>query len=582
MRWVSSGIFFIVALCTAVLSYAEPGYCFLNSRECEDLIDSVEAARLPDSLRMTLQEKLDSDTGFVFWGTANVITLSTVSYHNGKMDFWSDKEKNLSKEQKSEFFLWHDKQHNLSLRKLDSIPSDLKNAYIGASNYAYYRLLKVEYQINKVYDRHTRTWRDPETYYDTLSRTYLIYSGPVIETTPPKLLAEISLEGDASKLERIYFSDGHSRIIEKDEFKSLETIAKRQDSYLPNRFKIEISKDMSPIYKEQIKEALVIGDKDAIRENTAKLDTFLVHAHKRFFYSSPSNLSCNTKRLLSAYLRTFEDYADCPYYPSPYVDDEEAAIHAMLQDSLRAMYRSGELENALLDRSSSDRAFWRILAAALVSDNQSDLNALIKANEDSVKKIEQWNFITTNFYVDYGVGWNIQIGMGGGLSLGFGDAFSYDFDNHPTFDITLEFFYKKIGGGYNTRILHSKTFDDNKFQSLVLIDLYAGYRTFVTSYVENRIYLGPTILFSDLQVKDVEKPLKSHVGAGLHFGTAFDFYFTKYKDDGQFRLGLRLFASVSNYYTDIVKDSDGGIFSVTLTPLMQFYDRSKKKYGEAH
>jgi hypothetical protein len=51
------------------------------------------------------------------------------------------------------------------------------------------------------------------------------------------------------------------------------------------------------------------------------------------------------------------------------------------------MYRSGELEKALSSHSSSDRAFWRILAAALVSDNQSDLNALIKANADSVKKI---------------------------------------------------------------------------------------------------------------------------------------------------------------------------------------------------
>lgn len=582
MHRVSLGIIFIVVLCSATLLHAEPGYCFLNSRECEDLIDSVEAARLPDSLRTTLQEKLDSDTGFVFWGTANVITLSTVSYHNGKMDFWSDKEKNLSKEQKSEFFLWHDKQHNLSLRKLDSIPSDLKNAYIGASNYAYYRLLKVEYQINKVYDRHTRTWRDPETYYDTLSRTYLVYSGPVIETTPLKLLAEISLEGEVSKLKRIYFEDGHSRIIENSEFKSLESIAKQQGSYLPNHYILETHKNVSPIYKTQIMEALVKGDKDAIRENTAKLDTFLLHADKLFFYSSPSNLNCNTKRLLSAYLGTFEDYADCPYYPSPYVDDEEATIHAMLQDSLRAMYRSGELEKALSSHSSSDRAFWRILAASLTTSDQNDLNALIKANEDSVKKIEQWNFITTNFYVDYGIGWNIQMGMGGGISLGVGDAFSYDFDNHPTFDITLEFFYKKIGGGYNGRIFKSKTFNENNFQSLFLLDLYAGYRTFVTSYVENRIYVGPTILFSDLQEKEVEKPLKSHVGAGLHFGTAFDFYFTKYKDNGHFRLGLRLFASVSNYYTDIVKDSDGGIFSVTLTPLMQFYDRSKKKYGEAH
>ena len=569
MHWVSSGIFFIIAFCTAVLSYAEPGYCFFNSRECEDWQDSVHAERLPDSLRVTLQQKIESDTGLIFWGNAYAEYLANVAYHN-KIDFWSTEK--ISREQKSEFFLWHDKQHDLSLRKLDSIPSDLKDAYIKANNTTLYGLLKVKYQIDKVYDRKTRSWNDPEKGYDTLTRFYHIHQGPIIETNPPKLLAEISLEGEVSKLKRIYFEDGHSRIIENSEFKSLESIAKQQGSYLPNHYILQTHKNMSPIYKTQIMEALVKGDKDAIRENTAKLDTFLVHADKLFFYSSPSNLNCNTKRLLSAYLGTFEDYAGCNYYTSPYVDNEEATIHAMLQDSLRAMYRSGELENALLDRSSSDRAFWRILAASLTTSDQNDLNALIKANADSVKKIEQWNFITTNFYVDYGIGWNIQMGMGGGISLGVGDAFSYDFDNHPTFDITLEFFYKKIGGGYNTRILHSKTFDD----------LYAGYRTFVTSYVENRIYLGPTILFSDLQVKDDEKPLKSHVGVGLHCGTAFDFYFSKYKDDGQLRLGLRLFASVSNYYTDIVKDSDGGIFSVTLTPLLQFYDRSRKKYGEAH
>lgn len=572
--------FFIVALCTAVLSYAEPGYCFFHARECEDWQDSVHAERLPDSLRTTLQQKLDSDTGFVFWGKGNVIPLAVVSYHNGKIDFWSEQEKNLPREQKNEFFLWHDKQHDLSLRKLDSIPSDLKKAYIEANNSTAYILLKVEYQINKVYDRQTRTWKAPEEGYDTLTRFYHIHSGPVIETNPPKLLAEVSLEGQISSLERIYFNDGHSRIIEEDEFEALGSIAKQQGSYLPSHYFLETHKNMSPFYKEQIKEALANGDKDAIRQNTAKLDSFLVYAEKLFFYSTPTDFNCNTKRLFSAYLHTFEDYADCAYTVTPYVDDEEATIHSMLQDSLRAMYRSGELEKTLSDRSSSDRTFWRILAASLVSENQSELNALIKANADSVKKIEQWTFITTNFYIDYGVSWNIQMGMGGGISLGFGDAFSYDFDNHPTYDITLEFFYKKLGGGFNTRILKSKTFDDNKFQSVVLMDMYAGYRTFSTSYVDNRIFVGPTILFSDLQEKDVDKPLKSHVGAGLHCGTAFDFYFSKYKDNGNLRLGLRLFASVSNYYTGIVNDSDGGIFSVTLTPLMQFYDRSRKNYGE--
>ena len=89
MYRVSLRIIFIVALCTAVLSHAEPGYCFLNSRECEDLIDSVEAARLPDSLRTTLQEKLDSDTGFVFWGNAD--KPQWLRYKkNGEKDFISN------------------------------------------------------------------------------------------------------------------------------------------------------------------------------------------------------------------------------------------------------------------------------------------------------------------------------------------------------------------------------------------------------------------------------------------------------------------------------------------------------------
>ncbi len=176
--------------------------------------------------------------------------------------------------------------------------------------------------------------------------------------------------------------------------------------------------------------------------------------------------------------------------------------------------------------------------------------------------------------------WNIQWGIGGGISWGLGDAYSYDFAHSPTFDLSLEFFYKKFGGGYNSRIIKSDYFNDNKYQNLFLIDIYAGYRTFSTSYIDNRIYIGPTILISDLQEKDVAEPLKTHGGIGLHFGTAFDFYFSKYKDDGHFRVGLRLIASISNYYTNIVKDSDGGLVTVTLTPLLQFYDRSKLKYGE--
>lgn len=71
MHRVSLEIIFIVALCTATLLHAEPGHCFFEPRPCEDWNDSSHAERLPDSLQTTLQEKLDSDTGFGFWGNAD-------------------------------------------------------------------------------------------------------------------------------------------------------------------------------------------------------------------------------------------------------------------------------------------------------------------------------------------------------------------------------------------------------------------------------------------------------------------------------------------------------------------------------
>ena len=579
MHRVSLGFLFIVALCTASLLHAEPGRCFFEPRPCEDWNDTSHAERLPDSLRMTLQEKLDNDTGFVFWGNAEKTeALAEQSFHNGKIYSWF--RETISTEEKREFSSWYKKEYDLSQRKLDSVPPDLKKAFIEAGNSSWYALLKVEYRIKKIYDRHTKTWKDPEAGADSISRTYLVHTGPVLETAPPKLLADFITLGIHHSLERVFFEDGHSRVIEENEFEFLDSIAKLPISFLPNQYAIETHKNMSLVYKARIKEALAMGDKEAIRHNTAKLDSFLVSAEDRFFFSRPSDFNCNTKRLFSAYMGSFEDYTDCGYYSTPYVDDEEAAIHSMLQDSLRAMYRSGKLEKALSDRSSSDRAFWRVFATSLVSSDQSEMNSLINASADSIKKIEQWNFITDYFYEDYGVVWNIQWGLGGGISWGIGDAYSYDFAHNPTFDLSLEFFYKKFGGGYNCRIIKSDYFNDNKFQNLFLIDIYAGYRTFSTSYADNRIFVGPTILISDLQEKDVAEPLKTHGGIGLHFGTAFDFYFSKYKDDGHFRVGLRLIASISNYYTNIVKDSDGGLVSVTLTPLLQFYDRSKMKYGE--
>ena len=569
----SAAVLCLTAFAAAFSGMSCPGGTF---RGCEDREDSIPASRVPDSLRATLQQKLDSDTGLVFWGVQKYSdAIAVEKYRNGFIDAWFHD--TISTEWKNAFLSWYNEQRDAAHHKLESAPEDLKQAYINASGNTIYVLVQSTYVVKKVYDRKTRTWIDPREGAETVVRFSLVHQGPVVETDPPGLFAEISLENVHPKLERIFFEDGHSRIIDENQFRLIDSIAKLPGYYLPNRFLLEMTKDMSPVYKRKILGALGAGDRDAVRENMEKLDEFLKYADGKFFYSRPSPLTCSTKQLMGGYLHTFEDGLDCKENGS--MDESERIIFVLLQDSLKAMKNSGELEKELARLSASDRVFWRVLVATLETTDREKRNELVLANVDSIKKIEQRDFIINSFYKGMGVGWNIQMGMGLGFTFGLGDARDF-FPSEGSFDITLEFFPGAFGGGYNGRFLSSKNFDENKFQSLYLLDLYMGYRTFSTPYVENRIYAGPTLLFSDLMEKGDQEPLESHFGVGFHFGTAFDFYFTKYQEKGQLRLGVRLFASISNYYTDVVKGSDGGTLTLTLTPLLQSYNLREKKYGE--
>lgn len=579
MKGFRFALFLATVLClTAFAAAFTSMYCPGGTpRGCEDQRDSVSAARLPDSLRVTLQQKLESDTGLVFWGVQKDFkTLAQMKFHHGLNQSWSHEA--ITQEQEREFFAWYNEQENAIRSKMDSVPEDLRQAFTDAIGKTIYALVEAEYRIKKVYDRKSRSWVNPREGEETLTRHFLAHIGPVIETNPPRLLAEIGLEYVDSREERIFFEDGHSRVIDEDEFKSLDSYLKKDGYYLPNHYRIEISKDMSPVYKQGIVNAIGAGDKEAVRANLAALDTFLVYANGRFFYSAPSPVSCDTKRLLSVYLQTFEDNMECDADRDRGNSEGDRVIRSLAIDSARAMLKSGELERLLAGFSASDRAFWRVVVSSLSIKDQDKLNELVEANADSIKKIEQRNFVA-KLYSGVGIGITIQMGMGFGETFGLGDTYHYI--EHPfTFDITLEFFYNRFGGGYNGRFLSSKKFDGDKFQSLYLLDIYAGYRTFSLSHLENFVYVGPTIIFSDLMEKDNQEPLESSVGVGFHFGTAFDFYFTRYSKRGQLRLGLRLFASVSNYYTDVVKGSDGGTVSVTLTPLLQYYENRDTKYGE--
>ena len=147
-------VFLLAVFCLAVAALAEPGRCFLNPRPCEDEKDAINAERLPDSLRATLQQKLDSDTGFVFWGTQKNTELASQYYAQTRFH------DSITTEQKNTFLEWKNRLNEEERRRLDSVPEDLKSTFIGATQYTAYAFIKSEYTVKKVYNRETKTWMD--------------------------------------------------------------------------------------------------------------------------------------------------------------------------------------------------------------------------------------------------------------------------------------------------------------------------------------------------------------------------------------------------------------------------------------
>ena len=400
-------------------------------------IDSVNAMRLPDSIKMTLQAKLDSDTGFVFWGEELEYTpLAEIANNYGSI--FSRYHDNITEYQKNTFQRWYAGIQEQARLQQDSIPPDMKKAFIDGASHAFYSYAKVDYLVKKIYDRHTKTWKEPEGGEYTVTRYRLVYQGPVIETSPLTLLAEIQTATRASEFTRIIFEDGRSRVLEPKEFNSLATIANQELSYIPFRYRLEINNDMSRIYKKNIANAIERGDREAIQKNMALLDSFLVYAEGRLFYSEPEPLACLTKQLMNAYLHTFEDGLDCNSLAG-FVDETGRIIHTMLEDSVRAMQKSGELEKLLADQSAGDRAFWRVIGGALTMSDQDDLNEIVMANVDSIKKVEQKNFITNRYYKGWAVGMTSEMAMGGGISSGIGDVRDYNFKKQLSFNVNLAF-----------------------------------------------------------------------------------------------------------------------------------------------
>ena len=568
--------------------------CIVNSlfayergcdRECVESLDLDLIDNAPDTARHTLAEKLESDSSIIFFGHPS--TVKVLAYRNYLQDK-ANFDTTITDEDRSRFTEWSNMDLDSTKKIFDGLPADSKESFSKMSNETDYSLIQIQYKISKIYDRKNRAWRKASNTETELARKRFVKRGAFLRLTSPEILYRFSNITFDSRFERIFLADGYSRIIDESALDSLDTFATKEYSFIPDGYTREVYKDMSKVYKKRIMEALKKGEKNSIRNNMNMLDSFIEISNDKVFTRTPVPLACWTKRLLSAYLHDFNDYPDCKY-TFPFIDDDEQTTITMLLDSIKVSIDDGSLEKALSPKSSGDRAFWRVLTKVTFANSQDEVNKLVLAAFDSIRKPTQKEFLFRNYYREI-VTSRVTAEMyfaGGGVQIPTGDVGNY-YNIMPNFNFGLEFFYKDIGGGFSARTTSSgetQKLNEGDYLSTFFIDLYFGYRTFHFPHFENRLFVGPSLAFTDLVNNDSDdNPLKSDFSCGLAAGTIFDIYFTAPSIEkltkSALRLGLRFEAGINTYSTDIVKGANGVVLFFNLALLVQGYETRLKEYGE--
>ena len=580
-------------------------HCMFDAKECEDYADSSTIYQVPDSINTTLQVELDRDTSFVFYGSIEKFDVE--AYLNPYQQIPTEQlghskygntvfGDSTSEQDKERFAAWAMPHIDTINARLETAPKDLQTTFRAVAPDIDYALLKLTYNVKKVYDRGTKKWVAPADSQKAYTRQILVRRGVFVVTDPIGLRANRSAIRTNSQYDRIYTSNGNSTIVDEKKLNSLDAFASRRGTFVPQAFVVEVIKNMSPIYMSRIQQALVEGNKDVLRKTVTLLDSFSVKAEGSFVIGPVLNLSCQTRQFMNFYLGTYDDNLqgnlDCI---STSLDNRsnDGLIYVMLRDSLKAMHQSGELEKNLASLPSGDRAFWRIVIASLSAD-QDKTNTLVKANVDSIKKIEQRDFVLKNYYKEATQSnLTAQVGLGAGLSLPLGDSRDY-FPTDWTPYLWLSFTYRGFDIGYSIHSMVSNDLTDSTFANAMYIDMLLGYRTFRTSHFEHRIMAGPSVIFTDIRLKDPpdskDAVLEEETLLRYNVSTSLDFYFSGIKVDdpddkramnkGHGRLGLRLLVGYSGYATDLLKNADGGNFYATLSLVFQGYGSRLKKYGE--
>lgn len=542
-----------------------------TKEECSAYYDSLALAaeaemlaKIPDSLKITLKRKLETDTSFVFYGH-----LIKNEYLVSPWILERQSDIKANEDDVKIFKEWYESETKSHEESLKALPKNIRDIYESDDLRTNYHLEENVYEIEKIYDRSSQSWVSPDKEKSVYSVKKLKRAGARISPDTSVFLWD-EYADPGYKRNRIFFRDGFSMVLQPEQLEKLSEIENDADTYIPEFWTFSLAPNKIPLLKKQMAEAVSQNNRKLLGDLWKELDSLVQNKPEmRMKGDSLDFERCETKSLLNAYLGNYENVEICEKpTENPWSDgfSEECKLDSLLEDYFEKSIENGTFEKSLEKLDASRRSVIRIVIQSFIgreragriynysrrdslANQDNRLNDVVEIYADSVEDEETRNRLIRSYYKKVRVS-----SLNGGGSVGGIFGFPLDsgknlFPESLNARFEVNFFYKNFAFGMGFRSFDVTKSGDSL--SGVFLDGMFGYRTNISPYIDNIILTGPS-LFA-YQPKDDSYEVDNSLALGWFISSAFDFYFCKHNlkpmtfENFRLRLGVRVAAGLSFY-----------------------------------
>lgn len=542
-----------------------------TKEECSAYYDSLALAaeaemlaKIPDSLKITLKRKLETDTSFVFYGH-----LIKNEYLVSPWILERQSDIKANEDDVKIFKEWYESETKSHEESLKALPKNIRDIYESDDLRTNYHLEENVYEIEKIYDRSSQSWVSPDKEKSVYSVKKLKRAGARISPDTSVFLWD-EYADPGYKRNRIFFRDGFSMVLQPEQLEKLSEIENDADTYIPEFWTFSLAPNKIPLLKKQMAEAVSQNNRKLLGDLWKELDSLVQNKPEmRMKGDSLDFERCETKSLLNAYLGNYENVEICEKpTENPWSDgfSEECKLDSLLEDYFEKSIENGTFEKSLEKLDASRRSVIRIVIQSFIgreragriynysrwdslANQDNRLNDVVEIYADSVEDEETRDRLIRSYYKKVRVS-----SLNGGGSVGGIFGFPLDsgknlFPESLNARFEVNFFYKNFAFGMGFRSFDVTKSGDSL--SGVFLDGMFGYRTNISPYIDNIILTGPS-LFA-YQPKDDSYEVDNSLALGWFISSAFDFYFCKHNlkpmtfENYRLRLGVRVAAGLSFY-----------------------------------